>query len=225
MSNSFPPIQAVLFDLDGTLLDTHKDLGHALNQTLELHGRPQLPMHIIKAQVSNGANALIRLGFGGEPTADQQPLLRQQLLDFYLADIAVHTELFEGISELLNQLCINRIKWGIVTNKPALYTRKLVESLQFEYPPAVLVSPDDVGVGKPDPRPLLHACQQLGIKSPEAVYIGDHKRDIEAADNAGMQSIAVGYGFIGEDDDHRNWRAQFCAAHASDLWPIIQTLI
>ena len=225
MHKSALPLRAVLFDLDGTLLDTHKDLAQALNQTLLAQAKAPLPLVLIREHVSNGATALVKLGFGTALDAAQLQTLREQLLAFYLDNIAQHTVTFTGIDALLAELIQHNLKWGIVTNKPRLFTDALLTQVHLPYPPDVVVCPDDVGIGKPDPRPLLHACQHLGLAPAEVLYVGDHRRDVEGAHNAGMQSLAVGYGFIETDDDHRNWDAQFHAQEASDIWPIVQTLL
>lgn len=217
-------LKAVFFDLDGTLLDTSEDLGHALNQVRREQGLEDIPQAIIREQVSNGATALIKLGFG--PLGDDKLVpLRQRLLDMYLQHIALHTKPFEGIEELIEQLARQEISWGIVTNKPQLYTTELMRHFEFASPPCATVSPDQVGVGKPNPAGLLLACEAAKCHPSEAIYIGDHLRDIECGHNAGMPTIAVGYGFTSHADEHRTWNATHVADEVADIWPIITTYL
>lgn len=217
-------LRAVFFDLDGTLLDTSGDLASALNQLLVEQEREPLALDIIRQQVSNGGTAMVKLGFGALPEAELQPL-RQRLLDLYHINIVVHTRAFPGIPELIQQLAELGIAWGIVTNKPKLYTHALMQHFTFAAPPVAIVSPDHVGVGKPNPAALLHACQLAGCLPNEAVYIGDHLRDIECGHNAGMPTIAVGYGFTQDPHEHRTWNATHVADRTTDLWPILSTYL
>ena len=147
-------LQAVFFDLDGTLLDTSLDLAYALNHLRREQGRDALPYPVVRQQVSNGATALVKLGFGELSDAALLPL-RQRLLELYLQHIAVHTRPFPGIEELIGRLTETGIAWGIVTNKPQLYTTELMRHFTFASPPCATVSPDQVGVGKPHPAALL----------------------------------------------------------------------
>ncbi len=218
-------LKAVFFDLDGTLLDTSKDLGEALNKVLQKHDLTPLPHSQSRAYVSNGAAALIQLGFGEGLEPERISKLRLELLDFYMDDIASHTYAFPGIEQLIDRLGNAGLSWGIVTNKPSLYTKALLQHMQFNYAPIAVVSPDDVGVGKPNAKPLLHACEIAGCSPKQAIYIGDHLRDVECGHNAGMDTIAVGYGFTNTTDEHLSWQATHCVDHADHIWPIIQTYI
>lgn len=214
-------LKAVLFDLDGTLVDTSQDLANALNLTLKKHGRNTLEYNLIRPQVSNGARALIKLGFGDTIDNEQLELLRKELLSFYEDNIANFSTLFPGIQELLETLHKKNVKWGIVTNKPNVYTHQLMNKLALALPPDVIVCPDDVGVSKPDPKPLLHACKITSCEPENCIYIGDHKRDVECGHNANMPTIAVGYGFTVTRDEHLNWQATYCVNHAEEIWPLI----
>lgn len=214
-------VKAVFFDLDGTLLDTSRDLAGALNYLRRQHGLAELPYDRIRADVSNGATALIKLGFGETLSDTEMAELRARLLEYYLANIATHTCLFPGIEELLDTLSSHQIRWGVVTNKPRQYTSALMDQLTFAYAPAAVVSPEHVGVSKPHPAPLLHACKLAACDVSEAIYVGDHLRDIECGHNAGMRTIAVGYGFMPTPGDHVNWNATHCVEHANEIWPII----
>lgn len=209
------PIQAVLFDLDGTLVDTAPDLALALNRLRLEKGLPELPYKVIRDQVSNGGNALIELGFGikvGEPA---QPPLRQRLLDLYKEKIAEHSRVFEGLELLLERLEKQPLPWGIVTNKPRIYTDLLIKALKLH--PEVVVCPEDLGVSKPDPAPLLFAARQMAVQPEHCLYVGDHARDIEAGLRAEMQTLVAGFGYIGIHDNPAHWGADFIATSVTEL--------
>ena len=218
-------LKAVFFDLDGTLLDTALDLGGALNALLRDHGREPLADALIRGHVSNGANALIELGFELTPEAAGFQPLREGLLAHYLANLASNTLPFPGIEALIQNLAEQRIAWGIVTNKPWIYTEPLMEQFEFACAPAVTLCPDHVADRKPHPESLILACQRVGCEVDEAIYVGDHERDIECGRRAGMPTIAVGYGYLTEPDAHKTWNATHAVAHPEELWPIIRRYI
>ena len=199
--------RAVLFDLDGTLADTAKDLGAALNRLLAEEGQAPLPYEKIRPVASHGARGLIQLGFGIDREHPQFESLRSRFLDHYENSFADLTNIFDGINTLLEQLAERDIKWGVVTNKPMRFTNRLVPALPWSVPPGVVVSGDTVGVPKPDPRPLLYAAEQLGVPPDLCVYLGDAERDVEAAIAAGMKPIIASYGYIADTDQPHNWGA------------------
>ncbi|HID49921.1 MAG TPA: HAD family hydrolase, partial [Chromatiales bacterium] len=153
------PVKTVLFDLDGTLADTAPDLAASLNAVLEANGRSPLPFETIRPAVSHGGMALIRLGFGLEPAHPDFDPLRQQLLRQYAGHIAVHTRLFPGMEEVLEHIEQSGMNWGVVTNKPGWLTRPLLEALDLMQRAACVVSGDTLAERKPDPAPMLHACE------------------------------------------------------------------
>ena len=214
-------IRAVMFDLDGTLLDTAPDFIVVVNQLLAEQARPILAASTIRAGVSNGSKALIKLAFAIDESSEQFEPLRLRLLQLYLAHIAVYTSLFPGINALLNKLADNNIPWGIATNKPATYTLPLMAALDIQPAPVSVICPDHVARSKPDPESLLLAGKQLGCSPAEIIYIGDHKRDIDCGKGAGSVTIAAAYGYIDEGDDPANWNADYCVNHADEIWPII----
>lgn len=224
MENTKQPITAVLFDLDGTLLDTAPDLAFAVNQLRQQYGKKPLDYALIRATVSNGARALITLAFELEEGDHGFDNLRQQLLALYSQHLDVNTKPFDGISELLDWLERQSLPWGIVTNKPRLYTDPILKTLGLSARCAVVVCPDDVHKTKPDPEPLHLACQHMQRKTSQTLYIGDHRRDIEAGINAEMRTIAANYGYISDIDPTDKWGADFYVDHASELIPLIQSL-
>lgn len=208
-------VRAVLFDLDGTLVDSAPDLAAALNRLLAEEGKPKLPYAMIRDQVSNGGNALVELGFGVKLGEPNQPELRQRLLDFYQENIAEHSSIFDGLEELLHEFDRQPVPWGIVTNKPRLYTDLLLRKLRIHA--AAVVCPEDLGVSKPDPAPLLLAARQLATPPEQCLYVGDHLRDIEAGRRAGMQTLVAGFGYIGIQEQPTSWGADFIANTVPEL--------
>jgi phosphoglycolate phosphatase len=229
MFNDYPSpavdkmIKAVFFDLDGTLLNTSKDLGAALNAVRQTYGLSPLPDNLIRKEVSNGASALVKLGFG-ETTDDELRRYRHELLAYYKENIALYSCVFDGIYELVESLTQAELQWGIVTNKPEAYTAPLMQHFAFASPPCVVVCPEHVESAKPNPQGLLLACNKARCLPHEAIYVGDHLRDIEAGKNANMTTIAAGYGFTETPSCHLTWGANYAVSTAHEIWPIIQTL-
>ena len=218
-------VRNILFDLDGTLLDTAPDFILCVNRLRERHHLPPLADATIRAQVSNGARALTRLAMAMD---DNDPALedrRQELLSLYREELGLHSQLFPGIAESLQWIEAQGLAWGIVTNKPSAFTVPLLERLQLPYTPASVVCPDHVQRTKPDPEPLLLACQQTGCTAAEAIYLGDHARDIEAGRAAGMPTASCLWGYIEPGDDPRNWQGNFLLEHASEIPDLIKKLI
>jgi phosphoglycolate phosphatase len=200
-------IRTVLFDLDGTLLDTAPDLADALNAVLAENGHSPLPYEDIRPVVSHGGIALISLGFGMDTSNPQFEHLRKRLLDVYRENISRKTRPFPGITEALEQLEARGINWGVVTNKPGWLTEPLLRDLDLYGRAACIVSGDTLDERKPHPAPMLHACKLAGSDPAQCVYVGDAERDIEAGNNAGMHTLVALFGYIQEHDVPANWRA------------------
>ncbi|WKT61955.1 HAD-IA family hydrolase [Microbulbifer thermotolerans] len=215
-------MKAVLFDLDGTLFDTAPDFIRVLNQLRREEQLPPLPDSEIRAVVSNGARALVTLGFGTDENHPTFEGLRQRLLDLYLAHLAEKTQPFPGIEPLLHRLSERGIAWGIVTNKPEAYTTRLMRAFSHLPTPGAVICPDHVANRKPDPEPILLACQQIGCRPEEAIYAGDHERDIAAGRAAGLPTIACSYGYIDNGDDPARWGADHLVHSAEEIWPLLQ---
>ncbi|MGH8217062.1 MAG: phosphoglycolate phosphatase [Steroidobacteraceae bacterium] len=198
--------RAVLFDLDGTLLDTAGDLADALNRLRAERALPPLERERIRACVSHGSSALVRLAFPSAPEL-QFLELRGRLLELYGAALCVHTRPFPGMLELIARLEQDDTGWGIVTNKPAALTEPLLEAVGFKSRAAVVVSGDTLAERKPHPLPLLHAAERLGVEPRQCVYVGDAERDVLAARAAGMRAVVACYGYLGAGDDPRSWPA------------------
>lgn len=206
-------VRLVLFDLDGTFADTAPDMAYALNLTLELHGRPPLPLEVIRPYVSHGGIGLIRLGFELEPEHPEFSELRQQFLDFYQSNLTRGTRLFPGIEELIEQLEAREIAWGIVTNKPGWLTDPLMEQLKLTPRATCIVSGDTATKSKPHPEPIFYACNIAGIRPGETLYIGDAERDIIAGNRAGTRTLTALFGYIREHDRPEEWQADGAISH------------
>lgn len=207
--------QGLLFDLDGTLIDTAPDLARATNALRIHHGLEPLPFDTIRAEVSNGGSALVTLALGFKKDHPEHETARKFLLDAYGQGVAVESRVFAGLERLLSQWARPPRNWGIVTNKPRAYAEPLIDALSLT--PGVLLCADDLPVKKPAPEPLWEAARCLGIAPEDCWYIGDHVRDMQAAHAAGMKAIAVGYGYIAENEDRDSWQADKWYERPSDL--------
>lgn len=217
-------IRALVFDLDGTLLDTAPDFVVVVNLLRAEYDRPALPAETIRRSVSNGAKALVCLAFDITPTHTDYEPLRQRLLEIYSEHLAVHTRLFPGIQALLHQLDEWDMPWGIATNKPSAYTLPLLEQLSLQPAPQSVICPDHVSERKPHPESLLLAAKHLGCQPEHILYLGDHQRDIECGQRAGSLTLAAAYGYIEEDDDVDAWGADFRVEQASEILAIVEGL-
>jgi len=215
-------LSTVLFDLDGTLIDTAPDFIRCLNELRQMEGLPALPAEHIRRSVSNGARAMVRVGFGLVPEHPGYLAKHTAFLDLYEAGVAVETRLFEGMDSLLESLEQRGIPWGIVTNKPVRFAAPLIQALGLAKRCASLVCPDHVTDRKPHPESLFLACQQIGAEPEQAVYVGDHERDIVAGRNARMKTIAVRYGYIEEPETVDLWQADMIADTVNDLAKLLQ---
>lgn len=216
--------QAVLFDLDGTLVDTAPDFIAILNDLRAENQLPPLNSDIIRKQVSQGASAVIRAGFGHLYTDDSAEFikLRDDFLNRYEKNTALHSQLFLGMEDILNHLETQNIPWGVVTNKPVRFSEPLLKSLNLAERCAVLICPDHVTHTKPHAEPLLKAAEILKISPEKCIYIGDHHRDIESGKNAGMITIAAGFGYIMDGDDIKHWYADFNVDTVAELQNLLQ---
>ena len=210
----------VLFDLDGTLVDTAPDMVAVLQAMQASHGREPVTYELGRSQVSNGAIGLLRTGFPGIEI-NIGDALHQEYLERYAEALCESSRVFAGLEVLLDRLDAEGCLWGVVTNKPEHLTNPLLEALGLASRSACTVSGDSLPVRKPDPAPLLLACDMAGIDACRSIYIGDALRDIEAGLRAGMATIAAAYGYITEDDDPYNWGADEVVADAAELTQIV----
>jgi len=200
-------IEAVLFDLDGTLLDTAPDLASALNYTLKQRMSETLDFPLVRPYVSYGADGLIELAYGQQLDTEQYQQVKKELIAFYKNNIAEQTQLFATLDDGLTHLENNDIKWGVVTNKPDHLTTPLLKALNLYERASCIVSGDEVKHTKPHPESIYMACEQIAIAPENVVYIGDAERDIQAGNSAGTKTIACEYGYIPATEDIKNWQA------------------
>jgi phosphoglycolate phosphatase len=210
-------VDGVLFDLDGTLVDSAPDLLAAVNAVLADAGRARLDLQTLRPVVSKGARAMLTLAFPDDAVAQREARL-PLMLAHYANAIARHTHPFAGIESLLARIEGAGKRWGIVTNKSASLARAVVAAMHWSDRCAVLVGGDTLAVAKPDPAPLLHACAQSGIDPSACVYVGDDERDIQAARAACMPSVAALWGYRQAHEDPRAWGANFVIAHPDELF-------
>jgi phosphoglycolate phosphatase len=211
-------VRAVLFDLDGTVLDTAPDMWGAMNRLLDEESRPRLPYAVIRPWVSHGARGVLAQGFadvGSERFAE----LQRRFLDIYRADLSRGTRLFEGMDSALDELQVRGIRTGIVTNKAGWLTEPLLEQLALRARFACVVSGDTVAERKPHPLPLLHAASLVGAAPCECIYVGDALRDVTAAHAAGMTALVALYGYCGADEQPRLWGGDGHLDAPGDLLP------
>lgn len=197
-----PKVTAICFDLDGTLADTAPDLGAALNHVLSIANKPAISYQQIRPYAAFGSAKLIELGFGKNHPKEE--FYKNILLDYYVANIAVHTKLFSGFNNVLKTLMQKNIKIAIVTNKPERFTKPLTIALGLDKICEVIISGDSANHPKPDPAPINLACNKLNIKPEQAIFVGDSIVDIQAANAAKMPILFAKYGYTEPDDCYFN---------------------
>ena len=208
--------QGVLFDLDGTLLDTAVDMAGALNDLRIEEGLSPLPFATIRPHASHGSTAMVQIGFGLPPGAAFEAM-RQCFLDRYAARIALETRLFPGGEALLLALEVAGLKWGVVTNKPAYLTDPLMAAMDLTPRAACIVSGDTLPQRKPHPAPLLHGAAQAGLDPAACVYVGDAERDVQAALAAGMTALVAHFGYLADTDRPDTWGAHGSVHSMADI--------
>jgi phosphoglycolate phosphatase len=213
-------VQAVLFDLDGTLADTAPDLGAALNRMRVRRGQAPLPLALLRPVASAGARGMLAAGLGKTPADADYDALREEFLTEYASALDVGTRLFDGVPELLAGLHRLGLGWGIVTNKIMRFTAPVVAALRLSHA-GVVIAGDTTAHPKPHPAPLLAACERLAIDPAACVYVGDDLRDIQAARAAGMASVAAAWGYLGDGGDVGQWGADAVVERPDGLLEII----
>lgn len=212
--------EAILFDLDGTLVDTAPDMVAVLTQLQKDNGFEPLPYEIARANVSNGAVGLIRLAFSMLDDSERDRL-RCEYLERYEASVCIGSTVFPGLTPLLDRLNAHAVPWGVVTNKPQRMTDPLLEKLGLSQSIACTVSGDTLPQRKPHPAPMLLASKTIDVPPHKTIYVGDAARDIEAGRAAGMRTIAASYGYITPGDDPAAWQADQIAGTTGELTGMI----
>ena len=208
-------IRAVLFDLDGTLIDSAPDLGAAADKMRMDRGMPSLPAALYRPMAGAGARGMLGVAFGITPDAPEFALLREEFYVNYETRMVAGTVIFEGVRQLIDGLRERGLHWGVVTNKSARFTEPLTRAIPLFASAGAIVSGDTTPFAKPHPEPLFEAARRLELDPARCVYVGDDERDIVAGHAAGMRTVAATYGYMGEQADAAQWRA-----HASIETPL-----
>lgn len=215
-------VQLVLFDLDGTLVDTAPDLAAAANRQRAERGLDPLPLAELRSVASHGARGLIGRALGRVPGDDDYEELRVQFLDYYSQALCVQSRLFSGMEDTLAALESSGIRWGIVTNKIARFTRPLVDQLGLSERAACVVCGDTTLFAKPHPAPLLHAIKQAGATAGASMFVGDDLRDVQAGRAAGTTTVIAAYGYLGDDADIASWGGDHIIGQPADLLALME---
>ena len=213
-------MNAVLFDLDGTLADTAPDLAYALNRVREARGLPPLPLSATRPYASHGARGLIGVGFNVQPGEPGYDALREEFLATYADNLCRQTRLFAGLLELLDQLDARALRWGVVTNKQERFALPLLELLKVRSRAACIIGGDTTGKSKPHPEPLLAASRAIGMTPESCVYVGDDLRDVQAGQAAGMKTAVAMWGYLNGQHPER-WNADCMIEEPQDLLRIL----
>ncbi|MBC3950256.1 Phosphoglycolate phosphatase [Pseudomonas savastanoi pv. glycinea] len=218
-------LRAVLFDMDGTLLDTAPDFIAICQAMLAERGLPAVPDKLIRDEVSGGAKAMVAATFAMSPDAEGFEALRLEFLERYQRDCAVHSKLFDGMAELLADIEKANLIWGVVTNKPVRFAQPIMDQLGLSQRSALLICPDHVTRSKPDPEPLTLACKMLDLDPASVLFVGDDLRDIESGRDAGTKTAAVRYGYIHPNDNPDHWGADVVVDHPLELRKVLDNAL
>jgi phosphoglycolate phosphatase len=211
------PLKAVLFDLDGTLIDSAPDLAAAANWLRAAHGLEELPYEMLRPMVGAGARGMVRAAFGVVPGDAGFENLRDRFLARYAEVLLEHTTVFGEMSSLLQRIEAHRLPWGVVTNKASRFTQPVLRGLGLDTRAAVVICGDTTPHSKPHPEPLLEAARRLGLAPAECAYVGDDERDVQAGKAAGMATLVAGWGYLGQDSPIEQWGADMVLKTPAEL--------
>lgn len=203
----FTNVKAVLFDLDGTLIDSAPDLGAAADKMRVDRGLPSLPLEQYRPMAGAGARGMLGIAFGMTPEHPDFAAMREEFFVNYENCMTQRTYVFDGIPELISQLCARGLAWGVVTNKSMRFTGPLTQSMGLFETAAAVVGGDSTPHAKPHPEPLLEAARQLNLDPERCLYVGDDERDVVAGRAAGMGTVAATYGYLGSNANTQLWGA------------------
>jgi 2-phosphoglycolate phosphatase len=203
----FEHVRAVLFDLDGTLIDSAPDLGAAADKMRTDRGMAPLPLDLYRPMAGAGARGMLGIAFGMAPEHPDFPSMREEFFRNYESCMTQRTYVFEGVAQLIQSLVERDLAWGVVTNKAMRFTAPLTRGMPLFATARTVVGGDSTPHPKPHPAPLLEAARQVGVKPIECLYVGDDLRDVQAGKAAGMQTVAALYGYLGSQADVKNWGA------------------
>jgi len=217
-----PHTQAVLFDLDGTLIDTAPEFIHIGLQLRAAAGLAPMSGDIIRQSVSGGAISMVQTALELSATDPQFETWRQQFLTLYEAELGQYSAPYPGLVELIAELHGAGVSWGVVTNKLERFAAPLMNRMPFDPPAGAVITPDHVAQPKPDPEAILLACKHLGASPKHSLFIGDHLRDIEAGKSAGCYTIAAAYGYLAAEESASLWGADAVALSSEHLADLIR---
>jgi len=203
----FENISAVLFDLDGTLIDSAPDLGFAADQMRVSRGLPSLALDVYRPMAGAGARGMLSVAFGMGPQDPQFDAMREEFFCNYERCMTERTYVFDGVAEMVESLLGARLQWGVVTNKAMRFTDPLTRDMPLFSTAAAVISGDTTPHAKPHPAPLLEAARRMGVDPARCMYVGDDERDIQAGLAAGMATVAADYGYLGDKADTAAWGA------------------
>ena len=218
----FQNVKAVLFDLDGTLIDSAPDLGAAADEMRVKRGLPSLPLETYRPMAGAGARGMLGIAFGLKPEDAAFPELREEFFSTYERCMTQRTIIFQGVTELIAQLCERKLPWGVVTNKSMRFAGPLTRGMPLFRTAGTVVGGDTTPRAKPHPEPLLEAARQLGVAPIQCIYVGDDERDVMAGRAAGMQTVAATYGYLGSNSEVARWGADTHIDSPLALLPLLQ---
>jgi 2-phosphoglycolate phosphatase len=218
----FNNVAAVLFDLDGTLIDSAPDLGAAADKMRTDRGLESLPLALYRPMAGAGARGMIAVAFGLTPDDDRFADLKEEFFRNYESRMTENTSVFDGVAELIAQISQAGLKWGVVTNKSARFTIPLTKAMPLFATAQTIVSGDTTPHSKPHPAPLLEAAHQLDLAPERCIYVGDDERDIVAGRAAGMPTVAAAYGYLGKTADTNGWKADATIAAPGALLNLLR---
>jgi 2-phosphoglycolate phosphatase len=214
--------RAVLFDLDGTLIDSAPDLGAAADQMRTNRGMVSLPLERYRPMAGAGARGMLGVAFGITPDAPEFVPLRDEFFLNYEARMLRNTQVFAGVAELVKALCARGLQWGVVTNKSVRFTEPLTRAIPLFDTARAIISGDTTPYAKPHPEPLLEAARRIGVAPESCVYVGDDERDIMAGRAAGMRTVAATYGYMGEQAEVARWEADAAISSPLELLQLLK---
>jgi N-acetyl-D-muramate 6-phosphate phosphatase len=204
---TFSNISAILFDLDGTLIDSAPDLAAAADEMRVSRGMASLPLDVYRPMAGAGARGMLGIAFGLTPDAPDYEVLREEFFSNYERCMTQQTYAFDGVLALIDEICQSQFRWGVVTNKSRRFTEPLTQGMPLFSTASVVISGDTTPYAKPHPEPLFEAARRLGVDPAQCVYVGDDERDIVAGLAAGMLTVAATYGYLGTKSDVNAWGA------------------